>query len=892
MKITFNIAYRTNWGESVYIISAMGKARFNKATEPEMLNYSNANIWSITKETEDVKGDLYFRFVIKNGDKVIREEWGEPHHITLSNACKNYIVNAKWNDIPADKHYYSSAFTNGIFNRNRDKAIKSSLTAGIKFSADFANLKSNEVIAISGSCPELGNWDLNKAIVMNDANFPKWEAFVAIESDLTSVAYKFVILNKDTKELIQWENAANHELQLPDNMAESLVNVEESYINFPRNQWRGAGTAIPVFSLRSNDDCGVGDFYDLFGMIDWAVSTGQNFVQVLPINDTTMTHTWTDSYPYNANSTFALHPMYIRLEAVGKLTHKTKLAEFKKIKSELNALPTVDYERVNEYKIGYLKQVFEKVGKETLESDDYHKFVKDNAFWLHDYAAFCVLRDKYSTPDFSKWEEYAKYDKKAVAKFAADNATNISFVCFIQYHLSKQLTEVRNYAHSKGVVLKGDIPIGISRTSVDAWVNPRLFNLDCQAGAPPDDFSVNGQNWGFPTYNWEEMAKDGYQWWKARFANMAQYFDAYRIDHILGFFRIWEIPYSSIHGLMGYFNPALPFTADELRTKYDFWVNDEAHTMPYIHEYMLTDFFGEFSDEAKQYLNDTGNGTYSVKPEFNTQRKIEKHFASINDTDVRNQRIRDGLMGLLDQVLFIKDKSEQHKYHPRIAAQSTYVYRALSEYEKWCFNRLYNDFFYHRHNEFWYARAMEKLPALINSTNMLVCGEDLGMIPSCVASVMQSQQILSLEIQRMPKDPKLEFGITQYYPYRAVATTSTHDMNGIRGWWEEDHDKSQRFFNNILHEHGAAPVYAEPWICEKILASHIASPSMLVIIPLQDWLSIDGSIRRENPADEQINIPAISRHYWRYRMHITLEDLMANSEFNRHLTSLIKSNGR
>ena len=254
MKITFNIAYRTNWGESVYIISAMGKARFNKATEPEMLNYSNANIWSITKETEDVKGDLYFRFVIKNGDKVIREEWGEPHHITLSNACKNYIVNAKWNDIPADKHYYSSAFTNGIFNRNRDKAIKSSLTAGIKFSADFANLKSNEVIAISGSCPELGNWDLNKAIVMNDANFPKWEAFVAIESDLTSVAYKFVILNKDTKELIQWENAANHELQMPDKMAESLVNVEESYINFPRNQWRGAGTAIPVFSLRSNND--------------------------------------------------------------------------------------------------------------------------------------------------------------------------------------------------------------------------------------------------------------------------------------------------------------------------------------------------------------------------------------------------------------------------------------------------------------------------------------------------------------------------------------------------------------------------------------------------------------------------------------------------------------
>ena len=373
---------------------------------------------------------------------------------------------------------------------------------------------------------------------------------------------------------------------------------------------------------------------------------------------------------------------------------------------------------------------------------------------------------------------------------------------------------------------------------------------------------------------------------------MSEYFDLYRIDHILGFFRIWQIPLSAVHGLLGVFNPAMPMTPDEMRNNYDFWINTDLQCNPYIMDYFLGDFFGEFTDEVKeQYLESIGYGRYKLKEKFDTQQKIADLFATKEQND-KNKKIENALCGLLDEVLFIEDASQKGKYHPRISAQFTYVYRSLNDYERWCFNRLYNDFYYHRHNDFWYGTAMQKLPALVNSTDMLVCGEDLGMIPDCVPAVMRELQILSLEIQRMPKDPKVEFGNPYIYPYLSVCTTSTHDMGGIRQWWEEDRTKTQHFFNNMLGQEGEAPYFAEPWICDIIVSQHLESPSMLTILPWQDWMSIDGQLRRENPQEEQINVPAISKHYWRYRMHITMEQLLKESVLNKNIKDKVERTGR
>ncbi len=656
--------------------------------------------------------------------------------------------------------------------------------------------------------------------------------------------------------------------------------------------WRGAGVAIPVFSIRSKSDFGVGDFYDVKDMVDWAVATGQSFIQLLPVNDTTMTHTWTDSYPYNANSTFALHPMYLRLSELGTLADKKRQQYYDNLGRELNELKEIDYERVNNAKNEFCREIFRQEGAKVMATPDFKAFVEKNLSWLEPYAAYCALRDKFGSAEFSQWGEYEKYDAKKIAKFIKANPDDINFVYYQQFYLDKQMRHVHQYASERGVAIKGDIPIGISRTSVDAWTNPRLFNLDCQAGAPPDDFSVLGQNWGFPTYNWEEMNKDGFAWWKARFRKMAEYFDAYRIDHILGFFRIWQIPMDAIHGLLGIFNPALPFSVDELRYNYDFWIDVDLQTTPYIMDYFVEDFFGPYTSEAcKKYMKSAGHGRYRLKDEFNTQRKIADYFAGLPKNE-KNSRLCDGLLGLVDNVLFIEDPYEKGKYHPRISAQFTYVYRSLNDYERWCFDRLYNDFYYHRHNDFWYGKAMWKLPPLIDSTDMLVCAEDLGMIPACVPAVMQQLEILALEIQRMPKDPGAEFGNTWNYPYLSVCTTSTHDMGGIRQWWEENRDKTQDFYNKVLHCQGAAPYFAEPWVCDRIIDLHLDSPSMLCILPLQDWLSIDGDLRRENPQEEQINVPANSRHYWRYRMHLNIEDLLRDTDFTARLRDKIHNSGR
>ncbi len=892
MNISFNIDYRTNWGESVYVTGNIPELGNGDLTKAVKMTLSGDQSWSVDIEVADGTRDFEYSYVVRHENGFTKREWGHAHNFICARASKFYEIFDRWQDQPWDKPYYSTAFTECICHRvARDKRLQpKNGVLSIEVAAPMVG--SDQVLAISGDCEGLGGWDPAKAIEMNDADFPNWRVNLDMSTIDTPFNYKFLILNKTTKAVVAWEGGDNRRFAItPARKNEVLVVAGMRFIN-PLNPWHGAGVAIPVFSIRSEEDFGVGDFNDLKKMVDWAALTGQNFLQILPINDTTMTHTWTDSYPYNANSTFALHPQFLHLPAIGRLKDAARQEYYDNLGRELNQLTEIDYERVNNAKNEFVREIFAQEGAATVASAEFKSFVERNESWLTPYAAFCVLRDHNHTAEMSQWGKFAVYDKAKVDKFVAENADDINRVYFVQYHLDKQMREARDYAHAHGVAIKGDIPIGISRTSVDAWLNPRLFNLDCQAGAPPDDFSVLGQNWGFPTYNWEEMNKDGFQWWKDRFRKMSEYFDAYRIDHVLGFFRIWQIPMDAVHGLLGVFNPALPFTSDELKYSYDFWLDVDLQTKPYIMDYFLADFFGEYTDEARnRFLISVGYGRYKLRDEFATQRKVVEYFAGQEKND-KNNKLCGALLGLIDDVLFIEDPYEKGKYHPRISAQFTYIYRSLTDYERWCFDRLYNDFYYHRHNDFWYGKAMWKLPPLIDSTDMLTCAEDLGMIPDCVPAVMSALEILSLEIQRMPKDPKSEFGNTYNYPYYSVCTTSTHDMGGIRAWWESDRDATQRFYNNVLHDMGTAPYYAEPWICEKIVNLHLASPSMLCILPLQDWLSIDGELRRTNPQEEQINVPANPRHYWRYRMHLTIEELMKQKNFNNRMRDMIKSSGR
>ena len=892
MEISFVINYHTDWGESLYLcgnIPELGDGDIHRAVEMTLVS---PDTWKLTVKLSRDPGEFDYQYIVKAPEREWIFEWGKHHQFVPGAGISKYSIFDAWHSQPHDKPFYSSAFIEGMLRRPfRDQKLKA-LPDTVCFRVDAPMIDPDECLAIVGEGDLLGNWDPAKGIRMNDAQFPLWEVNVPAAGLKVPFEYKFVVINKNDNSLVGWEQISNRIYGIiPSSPAEQVVIDGGSFAN-PKENWKGAGTAIPVFSIRSEEDFGIGDFTDIKKLVDWCNKTGQKILQVLPVNDTTMTKTWIDSYPYKANSTFALHPQYIRLEEVGTLKDEKRREYYRNLGRELNALSEIDYERVNNGKQEYLREIYAETGANTRRTKAYKEFVAKNEYWLKPYSVWSVLRDEYSTPDNNKWGEYAAYDAEKVDAYAAEHADAVNFYYFVQYHLDRQLRDARDYAHSKGVVLKGDIPIGISRFSADAWQTPQLFNMNTQAGAPPDDFSVLGQNWGFPTYNWDEMARDGFMWWKNRFRKMSEYFDAYRIDHILGFFRIWEIPMDAVHGLLGYFNPALPFSPNEMREQFDFWINVDVQTRPLILEWMLDEMLGEHKEIFKEkYLDHVGGDRYMLKQFVDTQRKVEELFLNEVKDDL-HKKFEDVLYGIIDNVLFIEDPYNRGHYHPRISAQFSYQYRMLNDYERWCFNRLYNDFFYHRHNDFWYGKAMWKLPPLLDSTSMLTCAEDLGMIPDCVPAVMNRLEILTLEIERMPKDPSLEFGDTWHYPYYSVCTTSTHDMAGIRAWWESDHDMANRFFHNVLGEWGDAPQYAEPWICDKIIDLQLKSPSMLCILPIQDWLSSDSELRRKNPLEEQINEPANPRHYWRYRLHLNTDQLLAAETFNAAMLNRINESHR
>lgn len=889
MTVSFNIEYRTSWGEEVRIAGLL--------PESIPMHTTDGIYWTADVELEVPKEGMTinYSYQIEQNQIIIRKEWDSfPRRLFLSgNSKKKYQIKDCWKNIPEQLYYYSSAFTEALLAHPDRAEIPPCHRKGLVIKAYAPRINKDYCLAICGNQKALGNWDPDKAIPMSDANFPEWQIELDASKLKFPLEYKFILYHKEEKKADCWENNPNRYLADPELKTNETLVISDRYAYFDIPVWKGAGIAIPVFSLKSENSFGVGDFGDLKRMIDWAVSTQQKVIQILPINDTTMTHAWTDSYPYNSISIYAFHPMYADIKQMGTLKDKSAATKFNKKQKELNGLPAMDYEAVNQTKWEYFRLIFKQEGEKVLASGEFGEFFNANKEWLQPYAVFSYLRDAFQTPNFREWPRHSVYNAQDIEKMCRPESVDyphIALYYYIQFHLHLQLVAATKYAREHGVVLKGDIPIGISRNSVEAWTEPYYFNLNGQAGAPPDDFSVNGQNWGFPTYNWDVMEKDGYRWWMKRFQKMSEYFDAYRIDHILGFFRIWEIPMHAVHGLLGQFIPSIPMSREEIES-YGLPFREE-YLIPYIHESFLGQVFGPHTDYVKQtfLLPAETPGVYHMKPEFTTQREVESFFAGKNDEN--SLWIRDGLYTLISDVLFVPDTKEKDKYHPRIGIQRDFIFRSLNEQEQNAFNRLYDQYYYHRHNEFWRQQAMKKLPQLTQSTRMLVCGEDLGMIPDCVSSVMNDLRILSLEIQRMPKNPMHEFGYLNEYPYRSVCTISTHDMSTLRGWWEEDYLQTQRYYNTMLGHYGTAPTVATPELCEEVVRNHLKSNSILCILSLQDWLSIDGKWRNPNVQEERINVPSNPRNYWRYRMHLTLEQLMKAEELNDKIRELIKYTGR
>ncbi|KPE49896.1 4-alpha-glucanotransferase [Chryseobacterium indologenes] len=883
MKLYFNVGYNAKAGENLQLVTVDEEST---AVQSYSMFYAENGLWKC--EVDYFSRTVSYKYRLTDGKgNVLREEFVQ-HHLNFPHNYKEFVIFDEWNN----KNFPENYLNNKILYNKLNTFVPEKVTVLKKhthlFRIEAPIYNPDWKIVLFGSTASLGNWNYDKAIHLSQTDFGIWEASVEIPEN-EFIQFKYCIYNTREGKIIDVETGENR--FTPANpLGDVLQVVSNHYFRFKGYQmYHDAGVAVPVFSLRSENGFGVGEFSDIKELADWTKETSLGIIQILPINDTTANYSWTDSYPYAAVSVYALHPQYISLENLDFSLPESLVSEYQSEKEALNALDLIDYEKMIEGKWKYLKAVFNAEKDKIYKDRNFKKFIKDNDHWLVPYAAFCVLRDKYKTPNFNEWKTHKKYIAGKIAPFFTSKNKDYDasmLHAWVQYQLHLQLKDAVDYAHSLGISLKGDLPIGIYRYSVEAWTEPELFGMDFQAGAPPDQFTELGQNWEFPTYNWEAMKADDYRWWKNRFKALEQYFDAMRIDHILGFFRIWRMPVSAVQGILGYFYPAVPIVTEEFKAwniSFDF----DRYCKPYINDRILWDYFGENTPEALKYINHNSDGTYSFKEEFDTQRKITDFFKKNPGSSVEEK-----LISLCANVLFLtEDRNGETVYHPRFNVYNTESYKYLPEWDQKAIYDLYHDYFFRRQDHLWYEKAMEKLPVILNATKMLICGEDLGMVPSCVPVVMDELAIIALKVQRMPSE-NIPFYNPKNAGYMNVVTASSHDSSTLRQWWKESPALTQKYFNQQLIQYGKAPEEMDAYLAEIIMKQHLYNDAMLAIFPIQEFLATDPELTNKNIDNERINDPAVFPHYWRYRMHLKLEELKDSTNFNEKIKHWINDSGR
>ncbi len=883
-QLNFSIEYKTTWGQSLGLAYSDSE-NFQGEINYLSLKTNDGQLWVGDLEYDTSK-PLYYKYeLLQNG---VHSEGPQARKLSFDHLAKmDTKVNIidQWRSPQNPKNIYLSAAFADVYFQRDDKSKNIKQKGNLTFTLNCSDVPSDKRIGIVGNHPSLGSWAT--PILMNADAFPLWSATCHIQGFNETIEYKYVLVDTNSSEIIKWENDQNRTVHFSNNTP--MIKTDEGF-HFGGNWWRGAGLAIPVFSMRTKNGMGIGEFTDLHAMIDLAENMGLKMIQTLPVNDTIANKSWTDSYPYAAISVYALHPLYINIDSITDISTYQWYDEYQTTRSKLNELSVIDFEAVLNEKTKYTQLLFESIGADFIKSSEAKKFIAENS-WIKSYGVFCHLRDIYGTPDFNQWKEFNIFSEDILSKFWKKDipSKEVGYYVFIQYHLDAQLKKARDYGKTKKIVLKGDLPIGIYRFSCDAWTNPELYNMDQQAGAPPDDYAVDGQNWGFPTYNWEEMSKDGFAWWKSRMSTLARYFDALRIDHILGFFRIWSIPMSQSSGTLGLFYPRLPIHIDELR-RAGLTDNIERFTKPYIRTHTLNTLFGQRALAiVDTFMDKAFDGAYQFKSSFDDQSKILK---AIENELSEFQELKSKIVGLHTEVLLIEEPGSKAMYfNPRITLQTTSSYQELDQHNKWAIDAVYNDYFFVRHNEYWKNQAYWKLPALLKASNMFICGEDLGMIPATVPEVMTNLNIVPLEIQRMPKT-FTEFGVCRNYAYHTVCSPSCHDMSTIRGWWEGSESLANSFYRNYMGRYDEVPKNCDSSIVEYILQDHLYSSSMLAIFPIQDLLGIDNHLRLTNAFAEQINEPANPKHYWRYRLHLNIEDISSNKDFCNRIKQMVENSGR
>ena len=884
MELKFNIQYLAKNGEALFVELSKKNGDIVNYIQ---LDYTNENNWqgNIEIESKNLQEKLRYHVLVnelQNGaaNKLVFKSFinigkYKQHKIVLSHKEKFLEI-----DVRKTKPFKK------VFkpvNKGCAKSCTNKKATHI-FNISAPLLQPNIFLCITGSAKKMNLFDNERPLLFKKNKNKQSSIKLNLGKEIYPIEYKIAFYDANKKCIVGYEPGNNNILknQLPKNELHILYSEPDC----SKYLWKGAGINVPVFSLRTNDTWGIGDFTTIKKLVDYAEIMGLKMIQLLPVNDTLATFTSKDSYPYSAISSFALHPLYLNVAQIAQAANvfisEAEIGEIERI----NKLSYCDYSAVSTLKMEVLRRIFLNVKYNFTNDDAWHNFYEHNYEWLIPYSVFCVQRDRYNSVDSSLWEDFESYNIEEILAFVQTTSPfyeAVLFWYFVQYHLHLQLKDSCKYAHKKAIILKADLPIGVAQQSVDTWIAPKIFHRNMQAGAPPDAFSKLGQNWHFPTYNIAQMRLDDFEWFSNRMKNLDSYFDALRIDHVLGLFRIWSIPQNQINGTMGIFVPALALQANDF-THSGFLFNEERLCNPFVTETILADAFGK----DVSIIKTTFFFGLNLKEAFDDQQKIEKYL--IQNTEF--VKYKQQLFDVVANVILLRDFSIKDRYHFRINMQQTTSYQYLTATDKQHLEKPFNHYFFENQNELWEYQGTATLKMLTTATKMLLCAEDLGMVPAFTEKVLQNLNILSLQVQQMPKKSETSFSDTKEAPYACVVMPATHDMAPIRLWWEENKQKAQDFYNNILKEPGAAPYFCEPWVCKKIIDLHLQSPAMWSVFLLQDLLAVNGKIRRPIPAEERINDPSNAEQIWNYRMHVTLETLMEQEDLNSEIKEMILEAGR
>ena len=645
------------------------------------------------------------------------------------------------------------------------------------------------------------------------------------------------------------------------------------------------GAAIPVSALRSEKSIGVGEFADLAVFGTFCAKMGIKLIQILPVNDTGY-----QSSPYSALTAFGLHPLYLRLSDLPESSGFE--AEIENLRKKFNNVVRFPYESLLRAKMDLLRSMFKNSILKITTSTSLQSWIAQNP-WVKSYAVFRRLKEINGEKSWREWFGEGRQFASNIDTLWNDPSLEDEhlFWAWLQQALDTQFSAAAGVLTDLGIALEGDLPILMNEDSCDVWAHPEIFNLEFSAGAPPDMYSPDGQNWGFPTYNWQAQSKDGYIWWKARLKTAEKYYQYYRIDHVLGFFRIWASRREDNSALLGRYIPFIPVNPNDFNDlSYDEgrirWITSPHIVTGEVWDALKAGWGGAYGEEE---LSAAAFRVFDLaldrigEEDLWLFKKVFRGEKDIAALDIHSAAKNFLIKAWGNRIFF---EHEKNLYYPVWYYRNSRAYLSLSEDEKKRLDAL----LWKRHHDserIWEEEGKRLLSVLTVSSSMLPCAEDLGAVPACVPKVLSQLGILGLRVVRWHREwtkagePFVPF---DEYPELSVCTPAVHDSSCLREWWDREAD--QKVFCDFLGIPSLPRVY-NPGTARLVLSKVASAASRFRVFQIQDLLHLSNRWYAADPASERINVPGTMNDFnWTYRLPAAIEELMKDEDLLRAVSEL------